>query len=1063
MDGEFNFANPAEKYGEVAFFWWQGDDVTKEKLKWILNQLKDSHICGLQINYCHGNRGGYLYGLTMESNPRPLSDEWWLLVKWFVEECRKYGISVSLSDYTLGAPGQQFFMDWVLEKHPCMIGQKLVMENHQVKIIKVPDSANPIYPGIGDAIIEEFYGAFEKHFPGECGKGINYFFSDELNFNISGNLWTDDFAEQFLKRKNYDITQRWNGIFEDIGPETPKIRMDYYDVIVQLSEERYFKVIYNWHEDRGMTFGCDHGGRGKDVTEFGDYFRAMRWYQGPGNDQPGLDSDIIKSKVSASVAHLYKRPRVWLEGFYGSGWDTGCEDVADAVFRNFALGHNLLSLHGLYYSTHGSMWEWAPPCNHHHMPYWKVMHKFLECSKRLSCFNANGSHRCDVAVVYPVAAVEADPVRGKKAVETAFDTAQYLYSQGVDFDFIDFESIERAEIIDVKLCVAEEMYRCVVIPSMESIRYRMTEKLFAFQKAGGIVIFEGNLPVESDRAGREDDVFDALIHSMAKEAFHAAHKQEVLEIMDAKYLRDFTVHTENPFFTHRIIDGKDYYMVYRVPRGSHMTFRVSGNPVILNPWNGSRTRLDNYEKTVYCVDGKKQEAVEMDMPLTEREVFLVMFDTDEKAVANLPAFMPGPSPQDIVLQMEGTWECEIIPTMDNTYGDWRLPASNDFIGAEGRELHWCYKDKGQTEVSIYSYGTYFWTIEGCPEEERLISMEAPVGGMKPYRFSMKTGVEGDAGPQNSYHGLKGFITDDFLVMGEKRLTYANSDSVYEGEGPYYFFTTIYAEETQDVFMHSGQYKPDKIWLDHEEVVFGKIRLAKGRHYVLLRYPKGGRTHFIFSRKEKGHEQKSPLAMSWYQNPDILIPDALPEQAGEWCCYHTICPPGTREIKIVTDSCVKAVIQGKEYESANGIFVLDTALSRAEKICFYILQTRGCYDTALLLEPVQFVCEKGLVDTELPLDSQGFAFYSGGIRYSKEFNIPKLSHRVYLQGKKELGCGMEVMVNGKAAGFMLAEPYSCEITQYVTQGVNKIEVTAYSTLHNHMKTIPTNYNQSPRYR
>ena len=86
MDGEFNFANPAEKYGEVAFFWWQGDDVTKEKLKWILNQLKGSHICGLQINYCHGNRGGYLYGLTMESNPRPLSDEWWLLVKWFVEE-----------------------------------------------------------------------------------------------------------------------------------------------------------------------------------------------------------------------------------------------------------------------------------------------------------------------------------------------------------------------------------------------------------------------------------------------------------------------------------------------------------------------------------------------------------------------------------------------------------------------------------------------------------------------------------------------------------------------------------------------------------------------------------------------------------------------------------------------------------------------------------------------------------------------------------------------------------------------------------------------------------------
>ena len=80
-----------------------------------------------------------------------------------------------------------------------------------------------------------------------------------------------------------------------------------------------------------MTFGCDHGGRGQDVTEFGDYFRTMKWNQGPGNDQPHLASNIIKSKVSSSIAHLYQRPRVWLEGFYSSGWQTSGADVADAV------------------------------------------------------------------------------------------------------------------------------------------------------------------------------------------------------------------------------------------------------------------------------------------------------------------------------------------------------------------------------------------------------------------------------------------------------------------------------------------------------------------------------------------------------------------------------------------------------------------------------------------------------------------------------------------------------------------------------------------------------------
>ncbi|MBQ8716834.1 MAG: hypothetical protein IJY43_03175, partial [Clostridia bacterium] len=366
---KFDFQSPPHIYGEVAFFWWHGDDITREKLSWILDQLKDKHICGLQINYCHGNSGGRQWGLTMKSNPKPFSDAWWELVEWFVDECKQYGISVSLSDYTLAAPGQEYFMDWVLEKHPEMIGQRLVKNDAgEIVIEKVPYSISPMAKGFGEAYVEEFYGAFERHLPGECGKGINFFFSDELQFNVRGNLWCDDFREEFLKRKGYDITEKWDAIFEDIGPETPKIRLDYYDVIVQLSEERYFKPVYDWHEQRGMIFGCDHGGRGKDITEFGDYFRTMRWNQGPGNDQPRLKSDIVRSKVGVSIAHMYQRPRTWLEGFYSSGWDTGCADVADAIFRNFTLGHNLLSLHGLYYSTHGSMWEWAPPCNHHHMP-----------------------------------------------------------------------------------------------------------------------------------------------------------------------------------------------------------------------------------------------------------------------------------------------------------------------------------------------------------------------------------------------------------------------------------------------------------------------------------------------------------------------------------------------------------------------------------------------------------------------------------------------------------------------------------------------------------------------
>lgn len=57
---------------------------------------------------------------------------------WFIQEAKKRGIAVSLSDYTLGSPGQG-------------------------------------------------------------GKGRIFFFSDELNFNIRGRLWNVFFADEFQK------------------------------------------------------------------------------------------------------------------------------------------------------------------------------------------------------------------------------------------------------------------------------------------------------------------------------------------------------------------------------------------------------------------------------------------------------------------------------------------------------------------------------------------------------------------------------------------------------------------------------------------------------------------------------------------------------------------------------------------------------------------------------------------------------------------------------------------------------------------------------------------------
>lgn len=384
LDALPGFQKPPPGFGTVPFFWWLGDPLTQERLGWILEQMAGMGVSGYQINYAHSDQGGHSYGLTYPSEPPLFSDDWWKLTGWFMQEAKKQGAGVSLSDYTLGF-GQGWFVDALLRKHPEVMGQRLRMDpDGQVTAETVPWSLNPMHPRSGQWYCDEFFGQFERRFPGEGGQGLNFFFSDELGFGVSGRLWSAQFADEFKQRKGYDITPELPALFQDIGPRTPKIRLDYNDVLVALSEAGFFKPVFDWHQQRGMIMGCDHGGRGRDVVEFGDYFRTQRWNQGPGADQPGLGKDLIKAKVAASIAHLYERPRVWLEGFYGSGWGTTSAGVVDATFANYVMGFDLLGIHGMYYSTHGGWWEWAPPDNTFRMPYWPHLRGFMDCVQRLS-------------------------------------------------------------------------------------------------------------------------------------------------------------------------------------------------------------------------------------------------------------------------------------------------------------------------------------------------------------------------------------------------------------------------------------------------------------------------------------------------------------------------------------------------------------------------------------------------------------------------------------------------------------------------------------------------------
>ena len=1076
FDARPGFEKPPAGFGVVPFFWWLGDPLTPERLGWILKQMQGMGISGYQINYAHNmNDGGQSFGLSMPSDPPLLSEAWWKLTTWFQQEAQKQGAAISLSDYTLGF-GQGWIMDAIARERPDMCGSTLKMVEGQVpgalltthvpadgapdrtiSIVAQPklQSLNPMHPESGAIYARKFFGQFEDRFPGQGGKGLNFFFSDELEFGISGHLWDDRFAAEFKRRKGYDIIPELAALFTDAGPRTPKIRLDYSDVQVALTEEGFFKPVFDWHQQRGMTLGCDHGGRGINVLEFGDYFRTQRWNQGPGSDQPNLGKDLIKAKVASSIAHLYQRPRVWLEGFYGSGWGTTSAGLVDATLANLVMGYNLLSLHGMYYSTHGGWWEWAPPDNTFRMPYWKHLRAFMDCVQRLSYLLTQGQHRCDVAIVYPVAPMEAG-LGGKEAVAAAFTAGQKLYDQSIDFDFMDFESLDRAKVAGQELQVSGESYRVLILPAMKAIRHTTLAKALEFKRAGGTVLASESLPEASDRLG----FHDPEVAAMVKELFPRGPVKDVLTAtLAALPQRDY----DGPgYIQHRQLGARALYAIYNAPKDTEVSFRATGKVELWDPWTGEVRPL--------TVISQNASGTRLKLPLTETEIQLIVFSPGQPDLA--PAKTN--TPQRTTLEITGDWGFELQPTADNRYGDFHWPPTPAMIGAEARRVWYCEGEQpGETWHKVTrSFGPQF--IRGTELPTDLCS---PPSDGKPWDFSWRWGIENEPGAQG-YHGLKERVHDDFFALGVvKKKAWGNTK--YEaGATDTCFWTTVLAPRDMTANAHVGAVAPTKVWLNGVEVIGTRLQLKAGTNPLFLLYDKSkfGRTYFAVStstpvppepdivRISPGQQpvfQPSPLATRWHADQGLLPFDVQPDVKHPVGWYRFMAPPGLRALTLHARGQVRIWVDGKEIQAAEGgtqQFKLKKPALVAVSVLIRIEQARGCYGGAALLEPIRLDCSAGSMALGDWSENEGLASYSGGAWYRKTVNTPP-GRRVTLD-LGHVAASAEVRVNGKPTGVLVAPPWTVDISDVVTPGENRIEVLVCNTLANHYGTVPTTYRGSP---
>lgn len=1140
LDALPGFRNPPPGYGQVPFWWWTGDPLDLERLTWQLEKLHEKGVSGVQVNYAHEDSPGWP---TYAAEPPLFSDAWWRIWGRVAAECRARGMGIGLSTYTLdwtGAPNlfrQLFFSKPELNAlrlappqrtrlagggsarvaaPPSLIGARAYRveggrlapggvdlmpfvrdgaiqwtapdgewEICAFHAERQPNTLNPLLAAAGDIVIRDFYQRFQDATPDKSHEGLNYFFNDELHVGAGAHVWNEDFAAEFAARKGYDLFEVLPALWGDIGPLTPKARMDYADVRMALMEERYFRPIYTWHASRGLIFACDSGGRGLQPDEFGDYFRATRWYSAPGHDTPGGQADLIKGKVSSSIASLYRRPRVWLEGYHSLGWGATPERLMFATRENYLYGCTLLNLHGLYYTTHGSFWEWAPPCYHFRMPYWEHMGVFLKYFERLSYLLSQGAFVCDVAVLYPVAPFEAG-LDGGKATRTAFDIGRALMAAGINFEFVDADSLARAAVRDGRLDAADSSYRALIFPGMDAVRWPSLVKANAFAEAGGLVLSAGGLPFASDRAGRDDKELDALVTATFAEKNRLAGPADVPPAILGAFVPD-TRGEKTVRSLHRRIGPRDVYMVMDAPKGSAVEFRGKGRVELWDPWTGATRPMR--------VLGETATGTKVEMPLEPYEAQIVVFSPGPPVVAEAPR----PDAPRATLALDGEWEIELQPTMDNRHGDFRLPAADKIIGPEARIFRHAIEsgdaaapraasfDDSRWERVTYGFGPQFWLLgplpAEAPEEDlaRLarVNPEEPVivdgkeYRWRPYSFSWRWGLEGDPGHQG-WHGLKENVSDHFLCLGKR--AEALNEIKYEpeeGGNRYYFWTSAaVAAETRARIVASGPSEgprphasevlaPAAVYVNGERVADpnGAVSLRAGPNPLLVRYDRAGRGYFVLKREgvAPAPPRRTPLSMTWFDDESVIRFDVHGgARPAEW--FRFVAPPGFRAMRVTAQGSVEAWADGRAMRGAgDGRFEAAEPLERATAVALRVVPGIGASGAAALPEPIRLECGRGVAALGDWSKTGALECYSGGAWYRKTVSLTPAQAR----GPATLDLGRvvataEVRVNGETAGIVVAPPWRVDVSTQVRAGENRIEVLVFNTLANHYVTIPTRY-------
>jgi hypothetical protein len=366
----------------------------------------------------------------------------------------------------------------------------------------------------------------------EFGKTIPAIFTDEPQFTHKECLgyadeekniilpFTDDLEETFKAAYGESLLEHLPELFWELPePEVSVTRFRYHDHLSERFASAFADTVGNWCKEHNIMLT---GHMMEEPTLFsqtralGDAMRSYRSFQLPGIDMLCDWREFSTAKQAQSVSHQYGCPGVISELYGVTNWDFDFRGHKLQGDWQAALGVTVRVQHLAWMSMEGEAKRDYPASIGYQSPWYKEYPLIENHFSRLNTALTRGKAKVSVAVIHPVESYwlhwgpREQTSAKREELETNFKSIiDWLLFGLIDFDFISealLPSISKIE--ETKSFKAGEMeYRAILVPACETLRLSTVERLEAFRKAGGKVIFAGEAPKYMD-AKKSDRVIE---------------------------------------------------------------------------------------------------------------------------------------------------------------------------------------------------------------------------------------------------------------------------------------------------------------------------------------------------------------------------------------------------------------------------------------------------------------------------------------------------------------------------------------------------------------------------